>query len=58
METNEFFVVLFLLFNIFCYLFKDTFIFCNKVWFILKAFWLALAVVLAIGYIKDKIYNK
>ena len=58
METNEFFALLFLLFNFFCYLFKDKYILCNKAWFVLKAFWIALALVLAIGYVKDQFKSK
>jgi hypothetical protein len=58
METNEFFALLFLLFNLFCFLFKDKYILCNKAWYVLKAFWIALAVVLAIGYVKDQFKNK
>jgi hypothetical protein len=55
MEMNEFFALLFLLFNLFCFLFKDTFILCNKAWFVLKAFWIALAIVLVIGFVKAKL---
>lgn len=57
MKENEFFALLFLLFNLVVFLFRDKNKFCASAWFVLKCFWVALLAVLAFGFIKEQ-FNK
>jgi hypothetical protein len=54
METNEIIAWIFILFNVVCYYLRDISPF-NKIWFVLKCFWLALAAVLIYNNIKERI---
>ena len=55
METNEFFILIFLTI---VYFFKDTNKFCAGVWLVLKSFFIALFAVLAYGFIKEQLKKK
>jgi hypothetical protein len=55
METNEIIAWLFIILNILVYLLKDTNVLCKEIWKILKCFWIALGIVLAIGFVKAKL---
>jgi hypothetical protein len=56
METSEIFALLFIISNFVVYFLRDRFPF-DKIWFVLKAFWTALLLVLVYNNIKDR-FNK
>jgi hypothetical protein len=58
METNEIIAWFFIIFSVVVWLLKDTFLLCKILWKIIQAFWIALALVLAFGYVKDKMKAK
>jgi len=53
MEKSEIQTLLFVLFNLFVYIFRNRKPF-DKIWYYLQIFWLVLLAFLTAGYIKDK----
>jgi hypothetical protein len=53
MTQEEFFVLLFLVTNFIIYLFRGVFPF-DKIWFVLRSFWVALFLVLIYNNLKDR----
>ena len=58
MEMNEIIAWLFIVFSVVCYIFRDTNKFFTGCWFVLKCFYIALAAVLAYGFIKEQMTKK
>ena len=54
METSEIFAWIFIVFNFVCYFLRNVYPF-NKIWWVLKCFWLALAAVLIYNNVKERI---
>lgn len=53
MTSSDINAIVFVIINVIVYLLRDTYPF-NKVWFVLRAFWVALFGVLIFGFLKDQ----
>ncbi|KHJ37524.1 hypothetical protein PBAC_22420 [Pedobacter glucosidilyticus] len=53
MTSSDINAIVFVIINVIIYLLRDTYPF-NKIWFVLRAFWVALFGVLIFGFLKDQ----